>query len=187
MSGDSLRGRLLVATPLLEDPNFSRAVVLVLEHTAADGALGIVLNRPSETKVAEHFAEWVARVVRPPVLFVGGPVAPGAVIALAEGGPDAEEMPGWTRVLGALGSLDLARDPDDVQPHVAALRIFVGYAGWAARQLEDELAQQAWFVVDAEPGDVFTDGPDDLWRSVLRRQRGGLAVFAAFPDDPTSN
>lgn len=181
----SLRGRLLVATPPLADPNFDRSVVLVLEHSG-DGALGIVLNRPSEHRVAEVVPAWADVVGEPGVVFVGGPVEPGAVIGLAEGASD-EASEGWAPVLGSLGTVDLGRDPDDVPGPLHAVRLFAGYAGWAAGQLEAEIDANAWLPVAVRAGDAF--GPDAarLWRHVLARQPGRTAWLANFPDDPTTN
>jgi putative transcriptional regulator len=180
----SLRGRLLVAAPPLVDPNFDGTVVLMLEH-GDDGALGVVLNRPGETAIGDVLPEWRDVVSPPAVVHAGGPVATDAVIALAR-----RSDPGLDRfvaVLGDLGTIDLADDPLDVAPWLRSLRVFAGYSGWAPGQLESELAQHAWFVVDLEADDPFTTAPGRLWREVLRRQRGDLAVFANYPDDATAN
>ena len=179
-----LRGRLLVATPPLVDPNFDRTVVLLLEH-GEDGALGIVLNRPSDTVLATVLPEWHDHASAPGVVFSGGPVAPEAVIALARGGT--EETSGWVPVLGEVGTVDVGLEPADLGTRLEALRIFVGYAGWAPGQLEAELEQEAWFVVNTESGDAFSPHPERLWHDVLRRQRGRVAMFANYPEDPTVN
>lgn len=181
----SLKGRLLVATPILLDPNFERTVVLLLEHRSEDGALGIVLNRPSETSVGEPLPAWEALAAPPAVLFVGGPVSPGSAIALGRGAADAAE--GWEPVLGPVGTVDLDRDPALVRTTLDEVRVFAGYAGWAPGQLEGEIAGGSWFVVDAEPDDAFSADPGDLWPSVLRRQGGRLAMFAHCPPDPSVN
>jgi putative transcriptional regulator len=175
---------LLVATPPLVDPNFDRSVVLMLEH-GEEGALGIILNRPTEASLATVLPDWYAHASAPGVVFSGGPVAPEAVIALARGGTQTDE--GWVAVLDDVGSVDVGREPDDLGFPVDALRVFVGYAGWGPGQLEDELAEQAWFVVPTLPSDPFAERPEVLWRDVLRRQRGRLAMFAHFPTDPMSN
>jgi putative transcriptional regulator len=181
----TLKGRLLVATPLLDDPNFHHAVIWLLEH-GEDGALGVVLNRPSELPVAEPLPGWADLTGGLPVLFVGGPVAVGSVIGLARMAETAPEGV-WEPVTGSVGVLDLGADPGIVGPSVGTLRCFAGYAGWSPGQLEDELAEGAWFVVDADPADPFTDDPDRLWRSVLARQPNELARIALVPDDPTLN
>jgi putative transcriptional regulator len=86
-----------------------------------------------------------------------------------------------------LGTLDLERDPDDLAMGVEAIRVFAGYAGWGPGQLEREIEAGAWFIVPAEPGDVMSDDPEQLWKRVLRRQGGQLAVVATFPADPSLN
>jgi len=181
---ETLRGRLLVATPPLVDPNFDRSIVLMLEH-GDEGALGIILNRPTDAALASVLPEWHTHASAPGVVFSGGPVAPEAVIALARGGRDTSE--GWVSVLDEVGSVDVGCDPDDLDFRIAALRVFVGYAGWGPGQLESELAEQAWFVVPAAASDPFSDRPEELWRVVLRRQRGRVAMFAHYPADPETN
>jgi putative transcriptional regulator len=181
---ETLRGRLLVATPPLVDPNFDRSVVLMLEH-GDEGALGIILNRPTQAALASVLPDWHTHASEPGVVFSGGPVAPEAVIALARGGR--ATSPGWVSVSEEVGSVDVGRDPEELDFRIDALRVFVGYAGWAPGQLESELADEAWFVVETQPSDPFSARPDDLWREVLRRQRGRLAMFAHYPPDPEAN
>lgn len=187
MSGtESFKGRLLISAPALTDPNFDRTIVLLLEHEAEDGALGLVLNRPSETPVGDVLERWQDAVASPPVVFVGGPVERRAVIALARHGDD--EVPeSWQPVLDGLGVIDVGEDPALVTPRVTGVRIFSGYAGWAPGQLEGEIEAGAWFVVDAEPDDAVCDDPDDLWRRVLERQPGELRLLATYPPDPSLN
>ena len=180
-----LNGRLLVATPVLGDPNFERTVVLVLEH-ADEGAVGLVLNRPSETEVCEPLPGWDEVTASPSVIFVGGPVEQKAVIGLARrGAADAED--GWRPLVGGVGIVDLGRGPDDLVPAIEDLRLFAGYAGWGAGQLEDEIEVGAWWVVDAEPDDACSRRPERLWTTVLRRQPPRLALYADFPADPSVN
>lgn len=183
----STRGRLLVATPLLGDPNFERTVIFVLEDTD-EGALGLVLNRPSPLDVVEPLADWARFVSSPPVVFVGGPVSRSSVIALASPRATAE-LPddAWTAVDGGVGVLDLTTDADVVGAELEDVRVFAGYAGWGEGQLAGEIDETAWFVVDARPGDVFSAEPDRLWRDVLRRQPLPLRHFAFFPDDVAAN
>jgi len=181
----SLRGRLLVATPPLVDPNFDRTVVLVLEH-GEDGALGIVLNRPSTTTLDDALPDWEPLASEPSFVFAGGPVSPDAVITLARA-PNATAGDGWVPILRDVGTVDVGRDPRRLEIEVVALRVFVGYAGWAPGQLEGEIGKGAWFVVDADPGDPFAADPSGLWRAVLRRQRGRVAMFANCPEDASVN
>lgn len=183
---ESLRGRLLVATPDLEDPNFRRTVVLLLEHSP-EGALGVVLNRPTvDTTVEDPLPSWAHLVPEPAVVFVGGPVQPEAAIGLARrGGPG--EPDGFAPLFDDLGTVDLERHPTLVEPHVDRVRVFAGYAGWGPGQLENELDADGWFVLAADPSDPWTGEPDGLWRAVLRRQRGKERLFADFPSDAALN
>lgn len=173
-----------MAAPPLVDPSFDGTVVLMLEH-GDDGALGIVLNRPSETTIDDVFPEWRGVVTLPEVVFAGGPVATDAVIALAR--RRNADLEGFVQVLDDIGTIDLADDPRDFGASLESLRVFAGYAGWSPGQLEDEIEQGAWFVVNLEPTDPFAEAPHRLWREVLRRQRGRLALFSSYPEDATVN
>lgn len=187
----SLTGRLLVATPKLADPNFDRAVVLLLDHDA-EGSLGVVLNRPTPVGVCDVLQPWAALAGLPQVVFQGGPVSLDSALGLAvvPGGPrpgEAVELLGWRRVHGAIGLVDLEAPPELLAAELGSLRIFAGYSGWGPGQLERELVDGAWYVVESEPGDVSAPDPERLWRSVLRRQRNELAMVATYPDDPSLN
>jgi putative transcriptional regulator len=184
----SVRSRLLIASPDLGDPNFARTVVLMLEHNK-EGALGLVLNRPTDATLTEPLPAWAELAAEPAVVFVGGPVQPEAAIGL---GRRVEQDPtgdveGFAALFGNLGTVDLERPPGDVSPPIDRVRVFAGYAGWGAGQLEAELAADGWFVVDATPSDPWVRNAGELWREVLRRQRGPLQVFADFPSDPAQN
>ena len=177
-------GRLLVANPLLPDTNFDRTVVLVLARTD-DGALGVVLNRASETPLGDALPGWAPLASTPDVVFSGGPVSPDAVICLAQA--KAGDRPGWSQVTPELATVDLGLDPEAAVGDVGGLRVFAGYAGWGPGQLESEIEAEAWWVLDGSPADAFTADPDHLWRAVLRRQGGSLQLVAAYPDDPSTN
>ncbi len=185
-------GRLLVATPLLEDPNFRRSVVLVLEHDEGGGSLGVVLNRPSEISVTQVLPSWDALVTGPSVLFEGGPVQTDSALALAAVQSGGEPL-GWRRLQSGrsaayrLGTVDLDAPPEILAGEISQMRIFAGYAGWTAGQLRGEVEEGAWYVVDSEPEDTFHSDPTTLWRSVLRRQQGELSFVATYPDDPELN
>jgi len=184
--GPHLKGKLLVARPTLLDPNFSRTVILLLEH-GDDGALGLVLDRPSETPVGAALPGWSRLTAAPGVVFVGGPVAPGAALALARQVSSAGmDGASFQPVVGSLGALDLSLDPDSIAGGTE-VRLFSGYSGWAGGQLEAELAQDSWIVADAIEADALTARPDDLWREVLQRQGGTTAWLAHAPGHPSEN
>ncbi|MCL6536975.1 MAG: YqgE/AlgH family protein [Acidothermus sp.] len=182
---ESLAGKLLVAAPTLQDPNFARTVVLLLDHDE-DGAFGVVLNRPSGLSAREALPRWADLVSEPGVVHVGGPVTPEAVVCLARVRAEAAAE-GWTPLAGSLGAIDLESEPDGLVDVLDGLRVFAGYAGWAAGQLETELRLGGWLVCAAEPDDAFTAQPESLWARVLRRQGGEIALLATMPTDPTCN
>lgn len=173
--------RLLVATPLIGDGNFERTVVLMLEHNA-DGAIGLVLNRPTSLAVAELLTGWEGT---PGVLFSGGPVSPETLIGLSGEWPGCADS-GWRRILGDVGSVNLSLGADELAAR-PGLRIYSGYAGWESNQLEREIDSGAWFIVDAEPADVLCGDPEGLWRAVLGRQSDETAWFRNYPDNPRAN
>ena len=183
-------GLLLVAAPNLEEP-FEHAVILLLEHDES-GTLGVVLNQPTTLDVGTVLPTWSDHLTGTPYLFQGGPVALDSALGLAAlDSPvhDAEEPEGFRRVAGPLGIIDLDTPVDSLLPHLQALRIYAGYAGWSPGQLEDELDRGSWAVVP--PGDLVTDAfladPEALWSTVLRRAGGTLAWWPRHPGDPGLN
>lgn len=170
---------------MLGDPNFHRGVVLMIEHSA-EGALGLVLNRPTDVAVGRALPQWEALVAPPAVLHVGGPVEEQSGWCLARL-TDGLDRDGFVPVLGDMGLLDLELDPVEVAGSVLAARLYAGYAGWGPGQLDTELAQDAWIVVDAAFDDPFLPHSDELWERILSRQGGPLARLALFPRDPSMN
>jgi putative transcriptional regulator len=183
-------GDLLVATPVLLDPNFERTVVLVLDHDG-DGALGVVLNRPTTVPVGEILPDWTGLLGEPGVLFQGGPVSTDSALAVGTSmsygmDPNAEPM-GFRRLYDEVGIVDLDTPTEIVGPQLSGLRIFAGYAGWSEEQLDAELRSGAWYVVPSVATDLLGADPEGLWRRVLRRQPGELAWVSTRPADPTMN
>ena len=179
---DTLQGQLLIASPSLLDSNFRRTVVLVTEHSD-EGAAGLVLNRPSPASVSDLVPELEPLVEDEEQVWLGGPVQPNAVLVLGEFvDPDDAAVP----LFGSLGfpSLD---EPEDVVPATTRRRVFAGYAGWGAGQLESELGREDWIIEPAQNDDAFTEAPDDLWAEVLRRKGGIYELVARIPEDPSVN
>lgn len=172
---ESLSGQLLIASPGMED-TFRRAVVLVVEH-GPEGAFGLVLNRPSDSTVGEASPELAELIGPEHVVHIGGPVQPNAVTAIGE---HAEPELAGKLIVGQVGMVDLEQPPE-----LARLRVFAGYAGWGAGQLDGELESEAWITDPAHPDDPFAEG--DLWAGVLRRKGGEHALLARMPADPSLN
>jgi len=166
---------------------FARSVILVLHH-GDDGAQGVVLNHPTQMPVDSVLPGWEELTTGPHVVFHGGPVQIDSAIGLVSvpGEFDGELM-GVRLLFGQTGLVDLDAPPPLVAAHLAGLRIFAGYAGWSAGQLEGELARGDWYVVDAEPRDAFAANPATMWADVLRRQRNSLQFVALYPPNPELN
>jgi putative transcriptional regulator len=191
MEAESLSGRLLVATPLLGDPNFRRTVILIVEDEPEEGTLGVVLNRPTEVQVGQVLESWTELVTGPSVVFKGGPVSPNSALALALACGDDEPL-GWrsldgTNLTARIGLVDLEAPPELLAGGITSLRVFAGYAGWGPGQLRSEIEEGAWYVLPGEPTDAFLAEPEQLWPAVLRRQGGEFAIVATYPEDPMLN
>jgi putative transcriptional regulator len=180
----SLRGKLLLAGPVLKDPNFDRSVVLITEHTE-DGAMGLVLNRPSETTVAEAVPDlaWVAD--GDDTVYVGGPVAANGVIVLAEWSDPAQAVVLIEDDLGFVPGD--AEDQETLAAAIVRARVYAGHAGWGPGQLEEELAEEAWIVEAPRREELFTDDAEALWPAVLRRMGREFALLSTMPPDPSLN
>jgi putative transcriptional regulator len=180
---DSLKGRLLLASPSLFDPNFRRTVVLVTEHNE-DGAAGLVLNRLSETHVVEAIPDLAPLVADEEHVYVGGPVQQEAVLVLAEF-DDPDEAA--TLVVDDVGFIPGDGDFALLSVATRRARVFAGYAGWGAGQLEAELEESSWIVAEADGLDLFPEPETDLWGAVLRRKGGVYRIVALMPEDPALN
>jgi putative transcriptional regulator len=180
---ESARGQLLIAGPSLLDPNFWRTVVLVIEHSE-EGALGLVLNRPSETSVADAVPQLEELLDPAEPLFVGGPVQPSAVIVLAE-----FEDPSDAALIafGDVGVLGTSSSPEELTVGVRTGRAFVGHAGWGPGQLDGEVERGDWILEEATLEDAFSADPRQLWTEVLTRKGGSYALIARMPADPSMN
>jgi putative transcriptional regulator len=179
----SLAGQLLLASPTLRDPNFTRTVVLVGAHTE-EGAMGVILNRPSTTSVTDAVPALEAVIDQSEPVYVGGPVAPSSIVVLAE---FLDPSPAGLIVLGRIGFPSPAADIDELDRATARRRVYAGYAGWSGGQLDAELEQGDWVTLPAVPEDVFTSDPQTLWSTVLERRGGSYALLARMPEDPSMN
>jgi putative transcriptional regulator len=176
-------GQLLVATPLLGDPHFARTVVYLLEHDGG-GTVGVILNRPSHTPVGQVLPEWHEAVSGPAVVFGGGPVQPDGALCLGQLDGDG---PGVRRVVDGVGTVDLDGDLTVIVGLTRRLRVFAGHAGWSPGQLDDEMAEGAWWSVPGSADDLFSTEPRTLWARVLRRQPPPLNLVSTYPPDPLLN
>jgi putative transcriptional regulator len=181
---ETLRGQLLVAAPILHDPNFHRTVVLVAEH-GEEGAMGLVLNRPAGVTVGEAVPDLAWLADEDAVVHVGGPVSPQSVVVLAE-----FEEPEQSALIVDADLGFVSAEVDDTAALAEALgrrRVFAGHAGWGPGQLEAEMEEESWIVEPARREDVFTADPEELWSQVLRRKGHEYALLSTMPMDPSLN
>jgi putative transcriptional regulator len=179
---ESLRGKLLVASPALLDPNFARTVVLITEHSD-EGAMGIVLNRPSDAAVDAVVPE-LAEIAGGEPVWVGGPVQPEALVLLAEFSDHGAAA--WIVVADVgLASADVGLD--ELAAAVRRGRVYAGYSGWGPAQLEAEMEVDSWIVEPPLPAELFPEDPSSLWSDVLARKGGQYSLIARMPADPSLN
>ncbi|MFC0316085.1 YqgE/AlgH family protein [Gordonia phosphorivorans] len=181
-------GSVLIASTSLTGPTFARTVIYVIEHDE-HGTLGVVLNRMSQAAVYNVLPDWSELAASPRAVFIGGPVQAESAVCLAvvKTGIDLATQPKLHQVRGPVCMVDLDADPDDLQPVLTGLRIFAGYAGWDAGQLDDELAEGSWWIAPGLPSDLLAPADVDVWQAVLRRQDWPLPLLATYPADPLTN
>jgi putative transcriptional regulator len=178
-----LSGQLLVASPALRDPNFQRTVILIGAHSK-DGAMGIVLNRPSQVTVGQAVPQLEPAVDEQDPVYLGGPVQPDSIVMLGE---FLDPSPAGLLVLGRIGFPAPEAGIEELAEATTRRRVYAGYAGWSEGQLDAELEQGDWIAHPARPEDVFTESPEELWSEVLERKGGSFALLARMPMDPNMN
>ncbi|MGX9296564.1 YqgE/AlgH family protein [Tsukamurella paurometabola] len=181
-------GTLLVASPDLVEPTFSRTVVYLIEHNES-GSLGVVLNRPSESAVHGVLPQWHELAAKPKAVFVGGPVNQSAALCLGvvKAGVDASGIRGLQPVAGRVVLVDLDSDVEMMDELLDGVRVFAGYSGWGMGQLDDELERDDWIPCRSLHTDVLVPARVDLWGKVLRRQGLPTALLATHPVDVSVN
>ena len=185
---DVSAGSLLIASAALTGPTFARTVIYVIEHDE-HGTLGVVLNRMSDAAVFNVLPAWAELAAQPRAVFVGGPVSTSSALCLgvAKTGVDIAEQPKLHQVLGPVAMVDLDADPDELAEILTGVRIFAGYAGWDAGQLDDEIAEGSWIIAPGLPGDLLTEPSVDVWQRVLARQPWPLPLLSTYPLRPEEN
>ena len=182
--GESLRGKLLIASPALRDPNFARSVVLMTEHSP-EGAMGMVLNRPAEARAHEAVVgAGLGSIAGSEPIYIGGPVQPQAVVLLAEFADPAAAA--WI-VVADVGLASSEADADALTDAVRRGRFYAGYSGWGPGQLEAEIEADSWIIEPPLPKELFPDDPERLWSDVLKRMGGSYELISSMPTDPSLN
>lgn len=179
---ERLSGKLLIAMPSLEDPNFARAVVAIADHDD-EGAIGLVLNRPTDALVTDTVPELSGLPECDRTLYIGGPVKPDAAILLAEIQPEGEALP----VVDGIGIVRGDLDRDEIDRLAGRGRVYAGHAGWGPGQLESEIDREDWIIAPARGADLLSEEPEGLWSATLARLGGRFRLVATMPLDPSLN
>jgi putative transcriptional regulator len=179
MLNERIAGQFLVATPIIAAPPFARSVVLMLEHDDS-GAIGLMLNSPTDLLVSEHLPEIDGRLSAPPHVFLGGPVSSDTAITLGRGHGVEFLRPS---ALPGIGIVDIETGTDSLE----TLRVFAGYAGWDPTQLEAEIEEGAWWVLFPDLDEIFTSDIEGMWERTVERGPGTLPLYTTYPNDPSTN
>lgn len=181
-------GMLLVAAPGMMSGDFTRSVIMLIEHSI-QGTFGVNLTARSELAVFNVMPDWLPAVAKPQALYIGGPLNQQSVAALGvtKAGINIDEHPQLSRLAPRLVHVDMRSQPEEVVELVEGIRLFAGYAEWAPGQLDEEIEFGDWYVTPALPSDVIAPGRVDLWGDVMRRQQMPLPLFSTFPADVGEN
>ena len=177
-------GRVLIAPPMMQDPNFRRSVILLCEH-GVDGSFGLILNRSISLNLTD-VVEGMDLYEGP--LCLGGPVQPNTLHVLHRLGNKVGESIEITNEVFWGGDFEIIQQlVENEKTSSESIRFFLGYAGWSPGQLDAETEQDGWIVAEADNALIFPDDPTELWAATLRRMGGEYALLANFPDDPRMN
>jgi putative transcriptional regulator len=179
-----LQGQLLLDGGKLHGSFFHRTVVLICQHDE-EGAFGLILNRSSDNTVGQALVANLSKAVKEQPLFVGGPVQPGALSYLHTDAflPDASVLPN----LNLGHSLETLMDLSESASSTQKLKLFAGYSGWTAGQLDNEMARKDWLVHPASIDLVFHPEPGKLWKEIIRQKDDQTRLLAESPDDLSWN
>ncbi len=180
----SLKGQLLLDGGKLGGSFFHRTVVLVCQHDE-EGAFGLVLNRPTQTKIGEAVVADLPEVLKEQTLYLGGPVQTNALSYLHSDIflPNASVMP----YLDLGHSLDTLIELAQSNSPTQKVKVFAGYAGWSPGQLDDEMRRKAWLTHPASLELVFTEEPEKLWQTILRAKGPEYRLLSETPEDLSWN
>ncbi len=177
------KGKLLIAMPILVDPNFRQTVVLLCEH-GPNGSLGLVINRPTEVD-ASTFVDELPDLAGTGQIYAGGPVSKDAMLVLCHGHETLEDQSILKNVF-LVKDLEMLKLTGQIGPE-ARIRCYLGYAGWAPGQLEAEITAGAWRPIPGDTGLIFDANPTTLWQEMITQIGGEWSIYATMPPDPSLN
>jgi putative transcriptional regulator len=179
-------GSILLANPFMEDPNFRRSVVLLVEHSDEHGSMGFIINKPLEVRLSEITLEFSSL---PAPLFFGGPVQLDTLHFIHRLGANffgeslvVKEDIFWGGDIQILQERTRSGEVD-----ITCIRFFVGYSGWSKTQLDWEFENNSWIVTDVTAEQIFDYPPSTMWQEILKNISERHAFIANLPENPRSN
>jgi putative transcriptional regulator len=180
------KGVLLVAAPALNDPNFRQAVVLLCEH-GPEGALGVIVNRPTAMSISEALPQVPILEGQTHVLYSGGPVQTNQVMMLYRISDTPENSHQVFDGVCLGGDLEIMERILMEQPGKESFRAYLGYSGWGPGQLESEMQNGSWIILPADPSLVFDKDATRIWPEIFVTLDETSRHYADMPFDPSSN
>ncbi len=180
------KGVVLIATPSLRDPNFRQTVILLCEH-GPEGALGVVLNRPTEMNITEVLPQVPILEGQPHRVFSGGPVQKDSLLVLYHLNEEVEDTHAVLDGVYLGGNTETLKRILEVPAEEESFRAYMGYSGWGPGQLENEMKSGSWLIMPAKPQFVFENQPSELWVDVLQTFGDEYSMYAHMPVDPSLN
>ncbi len=184
MTEDSLRGQLLLDGGKLRGSFFHRSVVLICQHDT-EGAFGLILNRSTENAIGDVVIEDLPESIQEGPLYLGGPVQPGALSYL--------HFDSFIPAANVITNVSLGHSVEELVDVAASyspekqLRIFAGYAGWSAGQLDNEMASDSWLTHPATKEIIFETPAKSMWSEVMKQKNWQQRILADSPEDPSWN
>ena len=184
MTDEVKKGSLIISTPYLGDPHFDRSVILICEH-GDDGSLGFVLNKQTELYLSEILPLKGCEIHQ---VYLGGPVQQDTLHYIHTIGKNLTEATQVTNKVWWSGNFELLKEMmENGMVTEDQVRYFIGYSGWSPGQLEKEITDNNWIIIDQAPDDVLDIPSEFLWRELLLRLGGKYKIMANSPIDPRLN
>lgn len=182
-TGELAVGKLLIASRDLGDPNFAKAVILLVRYDAGKGAMGLTINKRTDIPLSRVFEDLKEAKDRSDPIYIGGPVELNTVTALLKTSSKPEGAARVFRDVYLISDKDLLTQTLASKADATVFHAYVGYAGWGPGQLEHEVDLGAWHIIAADSASVFHADPDGLWDRLIKQTE--LQIARAFPDMPT--
>ncbi len=179
-------GSLLLSEPFMWDENFKRTVILVCRHHSVEGTSGVILNKPVQLDLEDLLESFPKGFGGK--LYLGGPVGTDMIQMVHTMGhkiTDSQQLCDGVYWGGNFDQLKkLIRQGEITKNHI---RFYIGYSGWDAKQLQDEIRDNSWIIAQAKHQYIFNDDPDAIWRKVMTDMGGVYQTMASYPENPNLN